>query len=102
MASRSRSRLQFGAAAEQIRRLTGFGHSLLLRLIPPRVDLIRGGGDPLEEKHKERAAPTVADLFEDFTERHAKIYLRPNTIRSNEGMARKHILPKIGRIRSRI
>ena len=44
-------------------------------------ELIRGGGDPLEERHKERAAPTVADLFEDFTERHAKIYLRPNTIR---------------------
>lgn len=62
-------------------------------------ELIRGGGDPLEERHKKRAAPTVADLFEDFTERHAKIYLRPNTIRSNEGMARKHILPKIGKIR---
>ena len=26
-------------------------------------ELIRSGGDPLEEKHKERAAPTVADLL---------------------------------------
>jgi hypothetical protein len=34
-------------------------------------ELIRGGGDPLEEKHKERATPTLADLFEGFTERHA-------------------------------
>ena len=32
-------------------------------------------------------------------ERHAKIYLRPNTIRSNESMARNDILPKIGKIK---
>lgn len=62
-------------------------------------EIIRQGGDPMERKQEERAAPTVADLYNDYMERHAKIHLRPNTIRSAEGMARKHILPKIGRIK---
>ena len=52
------------------------------------------------ERASSRAAPTVDDLFNDYMERHAKIYLRPNTIRSNEGMARKDIFPKIGRSKS--
>jgi integrase len=62
-------------------------------------DEIRRGGDPLREKEQRREAPTIADLYNDYIERHAKIHLRPNTIRSAEGMARKHILPKIGRIK---
>lgn len=62
-------------------------------------DIIRQGGDPMERKQNERAAPTIADLYNDYIERHAKIHLRPNTIRSAEGMASKHILPKIGRIK---
>ncbi len=62
-------------------------------------DEIRRGGDPLREKEQRREAPTIAHLYDDYIERHAKIHLRPNTIRSAEGMARKHILPKIGRIK---
>lgn len=62
-------------------------------------DIIRHGGDPMEHKQNERAAPTIADLYNDYIERHAKIHLRPNTIRSAEGMAQKHILPKIGHIK---
>jgi integrase len=62
-------------------------------------DEIRRGGDPLREKEQRREAPTIADLYSDYIERHAKIHLRPNTIRSAEGMARKHILPKIGNIK---
>lgn len=62
-------------------------------------DEIRRGGDPLRDKEQRREAPTVADLYNDYIERHAKIHLRPNTIRSAEGMARKHILPRIGRIK---
>jgi len=62
-------------------------------------EIIRGGGDPMERKENERAAPTIADLYNDYIERHAKIHLRPNTIRSAEGMATKHILPKIGHIK---
>ena len=42
---------------------------------------------------------SVADLFEDFMERHAKIYLRPNSIRCYEVMGRKIIVPKIGNIK---
>src|SRR5216684_1689468 len=60
---------------------------------------LRTGEDPLAEKEHRREAPTVEDLFNDYMERHAKIYLRPNTIRSNESMARNDILPKIGKIK---
>jgi integrase len=62
-------------------------------------DEIRRGGDPLRDKELRREAPTIADLYNDYIERHAKIHLRPNTIRSAEGMATKHILPKIGHIK---
>lgn len=62
-------------------------------------DEIRRGGDPLRDKEQRREAPTIADLYNDYMERHAKIHLRPNTIRSVEGMAKKHILPKIGNIK---
>src|SRR5208282_418808 len=62
-------------------------------------DSIRRGGDPLGDKEQRRAAPTVADLFEDFMERHAKIYLRPNSIRCYEVMGRKIIVPKMGNIK---
>lgn len=62
-------------------------------------DEIRRGGDPLRDKEQRREAPTIADLYNDYIERHAKIHLRPNTIRSAEGMATKHILPKIGHIK---
>jgi integrase len=62
-------------------------------------DSIRRGGDPLGDKEQLRAAPTIADLFEDFIERHAKIYLRPNSIRCYEVMARANILPRIGNIK---
>src|SRR6266851_7577417 len=60
---------------------------------------LRIGEDPLAAREHRREAPTVADLFSDYIERHAKIYLRPNTIRSVEGMARRHILPKLGRLK---
>ena len=60
---------------------------------------LRTGEDPLAEKEHRREAPTIEDLFNDYMERHAKIYLRPNTIRSNESVARNDILPKIGKIK---
>ncbi len=60
---------------------------------------LRTGEDPLAEKEHRREAPTIEDLFNDYMERHAKIYLRPNTIRSNESMARNDVLPKIGKIK---
>lgn len=60
---------------------------------------LRTGEDPLAAREHRREAPTIEDLFNDYMERHAKIYLRPNTIRHVGGMARKHILPKIGRLK---
>lgn len=60
---------------------------------------LRVGEDPLAAREHRREAPTVQDLFDDYMERHANIYLRPNTIRSVEGMARRHILPKLGRLK---
>jgi integrase len=64
-----------------------------------RHHLLLADGDPLGDKEQRRAAPTVADLFEDFMERHAKIYLRRNSIRCYEVMGRKIIVPKIGNIK---
>jgi len=60
---------------------------------------LRAGQDPLAEKEHHRQAPTIEDLFNDYMERHAKIYLRPNTIRSSEGIAHNIILPKVGNIK---
>src|SRR5260370_15498825 len=60
---------------------------------------VRTGEDPLAEKEHRREARTLEELFNDYMERHAKIYLRPNTIRSNESMDRNDILPKIGKIK---
>ena len=57
------------------------------------------GGDPLGASRKSAPRPPLLICMNDYMERHAKIHLRPNTIRSAEGMARKHILPKIGRIK---
>jgi len=60
---------------------------------------LRLGEDPLAEKEHRRDAPTVADLFDDFMERHSKIYLRPNSIRCYEVMGRNIVLPRLGRMK---
>lgn len=56
----------------------------------------RRGEDPA----RDRTAPTVAQLAEEFTRRHAA-RLKPGTARNYEILWRRHILPRIGSLRVR-
>ncbi len=60
---------------------------------------LRLGDDPLAQRQQRRQAPTIEDLFNDFIERHANIYLRPNTIRCYEVVGRKNLLPRLGKVK---
>lgn len=54
----------------------------------------RRGEDPA----RDRTAPTVADLADKFMRQHAA-RLKPGTLRNYEILWRRHILPRLGRIR---
>jgi integrase len=54
------------------------------------------GGDPLQEKQEKRSVPTYASLAEQHIA-HAKTYQR--SWWSTEGLIRKHLLPRWGRLR---
>jgi integrase len=60
---------------------------------------IRDGADPLEEKHKRDAAPTMAELAKDYLEEYARKNKRPGSIRNDEMMLNKIIIPKLGAVR---
>src|SRR5260370_24742743 len=62
-------------------------------------EVIRRGGDPLAEKQRRYAAPTVADLAHDYLERHAKIHKRVAVADDDAGMLRNIILPKLGKLK---
>ncbi|MCI4660325.1 MAG: site-specific integrase [Neomegalonema sp.] len=53
------------------------------------------GEDPADERHKARRAPTMAQLAEDYLERHARPNKRPKSVRDDEAMLRNHILPAL-------
>jgi integrase len=76
-----------------------WAHDEALRL---RSD-VRDGKDPLEERDAARAAaraePTVADLAEDYIERHAVPHKRPSSVRNDRQMLEAIILPKLGKLR---
>jgi integrase len=60
---------------------------------------IHDGIDPLEERQQTYAEPTVADLAHDYLERHARPHKRPGSIRNDEALLNKIILPKLGTLR---
>lgn len=56
------------------------------------------GQDPMGERHKERAAPTVADLAQLYRELHLQ-RKRPSSRRNDEVIMSRHILPALGKRR---
>jgi integrase len=65
------------------------------RSLKRRVDL---GDDPMQERHDERAAPTISDLCYQFEQ----AYLpkrRPATQRDYQGILDAYVRPKLGRIK---
>jgi integrase len=59
------------------------------------ADAMRGD-DPVEDRRLARGAPTVAELAADYMERHAIPKKRPKSVRDDEAMLSKTILPRIG------
>lgn len=59
---------------------------------------VRHGKDPKVERDKLRVAPTIEDLSRLYMDQHA-VRLRTGTARNYEILWRKHILPKVGRLK---
>ena len=57
---------------------------------------IVAGLDPLDERRESREAATVAELCNDYMDRHAKPKKRPASIRADEQLIRLYIKPKLG------
>ncbi len=57
---------------------------------------ITDGFDPLVARVEAREAPTVADLCQDYLERHAKPKKRPTSISNDTSMIDRHIKPELG------
>ena len=62
-----------------------------------RVRISRGE-DPLADRENTREAPTVADLAEDYIERHLPTK-RPSSREDDRRMIRVHILPALGNVK---
>ena len=56
------------------------------------------GEDPMEERHRERSAPTVADLAKRYLAEHAP-RKRPRSVAGDVCMLNRVILPRLGRMR---
>jgi integrase len=57
------------------------------------------GNDPLEEREKQRSAPTVGDLATQYLERHALTHKRASSVRNDRQMIDNIIRPQIGALR---
>jgi integrase len=60
---------------------------------------IREGIDPLEQKQQRDGVPTIAELAKDYLEEHAHKNKRPGSIRNDEMMLNRIIIPKLGGLR---
>jgi integrase len=60
---------------------------------------IRDGVDPLEQRQQSYAEPTVADLANDYLDKHARKYKRASSIRNDQGLLRNIVLPRLGNFR---
>ncbi len=63
--------------------------------VKAEVDL---GGDPMAERHEDRACRTVAELAEEFLTKYAAVHKRPTSVQEDKDLL-KHILPKLGKIK---
>lgn len=64
-----------------------------------RATVLRGriasGEDPMENRREAREAPTVADLCDDYLDRHARPKKRPKSVKGDEQLIRLYIRPKL-------
>ncbi len=60
---------------------------------------ISEGTDPLDEKERQRGEPLVADLANDYLERHAVPHKRAGSVRNDRGILKNIVLPRLGRLR---
>ncbi len=60
---------------------------------------IRSGIDPLENKHRDREEPIVADLLDAYMKSDNERVKRPSSQRNDRDMAEKIVRPKLGRLR---
>jgi len=58
---------------------------------------VADGADPVEEKRSYHRAPTVEELAARYLEEHARPKKRPSSVKTDEGMLRSHILPRLGK-----
>jgi integrase len=55
------------------------------------------GGDPSEERHRDRNAPTLAEFADRYMQEHALGKKKPRSAESDRRMLRDVILPRLGR-----
>ena len=54
------------------------------------------GGDPVAARNAAKSAPTVQQLCADYVERHAKPNKRPKSVKDDQSMIDRIIVPKLG------
>lgn len=57
---------------------------------------IAAGEDPMEGRREAREAATVAELCDDYMDRHARPKKRPKSVKGDEQLIRLYIRPKLG------
>lgn len=60
---------------------------------------VAAGGDPAEKLDRQRRAPTVRDLADDYLERHAEQHKRPSSLRNDRAMLERSIIPRLGKLK---
>lgn len=61
-------------------------------------DVIRGH-DPVESTYSTRNAPSVKDLSDDYMSKHAIPKKRPKSVKNDQAMLGRFIVPKIGKLK---
>lgn len=57
------------------------------------------GGDPAQDKQDRRAAPTVAELLDDYLRDHVRVKNKPRTVAFVEDLVKRIIRPELGKLK---
>jgi len=60
---------------------------------------IAKGVDPSRERRVNRSAPSISELADRYMAEHARVHKRPSSIRTDEHNIKKHVKPRLGRLR---
>lgn len=63
------------------------------------ADVVRGE-DPVADSQALRKSPTVAELAEQYLAQHAIPKKRPGSVRNDQSMLDRYVLPRLGRLRA--